>query len=255
MKKSKSGLTVSLLGILLCSIAFYYVYVQKANILPELALSKAFSTSGAQIIKSEAYFWGKIGAPYDSIEKLSDISDEFAKNMGIVRNNNFSKQVTSNDIAKKVEIKGITSDKKAVNINAQINNDESKEDARFISVSVVEDMTSDGLQDIKNRTLSVFKKYNINPKINFCITGDFSGKLSNDELNSMGGKIFKEAGAKKVEGMRDGDFISVSAYSPEIDYSISSGGKKVNLNLAIRYNAYENKTYIWLATPVITIEY
>jgi len=32
-------------------------------------------------------------------------------------------------------------------------------------------------------------------------------------------------------------------------------GKKVNMNLAIRYNSYEDRTYIWLATPVITVEY
>ena len=29
----------------------------------------------------------------------------------------------------------------------------------------------------------------------------------------------------------------------------------MNLNIAIRYNEYEEKTYIWIGTPIITIGY
>jgi hypothetical protein len=59
----------------------------------------------------------------------------------------------------------------------------------------------------------------------------------------------------EVEGIRDGSLISLSAYSPLLKDSIKVRGKRVNINLAARYSAFEDKTYIWLASPVITTEY
>ncbi|OZV13462.1 hypothetical protein CIW83_04260 [Tissierella sp. P1] len=49
--------------------------------------------------------------------------------------------------------------------------------------------------------------------------------------------------------------VSYTAYTPLIESSIFSGEKKVNLNLAIRYNENEDKTYIWIGTPIITTGY
>lgn len=81
------------------------------------------------------------------------------------------------------------------------------------------------------------------------------GKLNDNELETVCERIFKSAGADKVEGMRDGGLVSVSAFSPVIDEAVRVNGKRINLNVAVRYNSYEGKTYIWLATPVITTEY
>ena len=74
-------------------------------------------------------------------------------------------------------------------------------------------------------------------------------------LEEISGRILTETGAKRIEGIKDRNYISVSAYSPYIQEFIQVRGKRVNLNLAARYNSYEDKTYIWLATPVITTEY
>lgn len=74
-------------------------------------------------------------------------------------------------------------------------------------------------------------------------------------MNRISRLILDGAKAKKVNGMSEKNLISVSAYSPLIDNNIEIEGRKINMNLALRYNAFEDKTYIWLATPVITIEY
>ena len=36
---------------------------------------------------------------------------------------------------------------------------------------------------------------------------------------------------------------------------VVSKGEKVNMDLAVTYNEEENKTYLYAATPVITLEY
>jgi hypothetical protein len=111
------------------------------------------------------------------------------------------------------------------------------------------------LAQIESKVLAVLERSGIDARVNSCISGNFRGKLNDDELNLVCRKIFESVHASKVEGIRDIGLISVSAYTPDIGRSIVVNGNRINLNLAIRYNSYEDKTYIWLATPVITTEY
>ncbi len=51
------------------------------------------------------------------------------------------------------------------------------------------------------------------------------------------------------------DILSFSIFTPYIEEYIYTGSRKMNLNIAIRFNEYEDKTYIWIGTPIITIGY
>jgi len=48
------------------------------------------------------------------------------------------------------------------------------------------------------------------------------------------------------------DILSFSIFTPYIEQYIYTGSRKMNLNIAIRFNEYEDKTYIWIGTPIIT---
>lgn len=102
---------------------------------------------------------------------------------------------------------------------------------------------------------NVFAKYVDDPAVNISITGSLDGKLEEGDLDRLYKKVFKTIGADEVEGIDEAGLISVSAFSPSIRDSVRVNGKRININMAARYNSYEGKTYIWLATPVITTEY
>lgn len=85
--------------------------------------------------------------------------------------------------------------------------------------------------------------------------GTFKGKKEPYLLDEIRRKVLKEVSALKIEEFNDGKTASVSAYSPLIEDSINVNGKEININLATRYNAIEDRTYLWLATPIITTEY
>ena len=123
------------------------------------------------------------------------------------------------------------------------------------SVSLTDTSGKPDLKAAAAGLLGIFEKYGIDPDINICITGSLEGKLKEEELESICAKVFEVTGAGGVEGIRDGGLISVSAFAPSIKDSVKVNGKDINLNIAIRYNSYEEKTYIWLATPIITTEY
>ncbi|MCX7746355.1 MAG: YwmB family TATA-box binding protein [Clostridia bacterium] len=256
MKKKVFTISMSLV-VLFIIILFsaYFVRNAKNPNLSEAAFVKSFKSSGAHVINSELYFWARMEDKIDDMEKVKSLALDFSKKLGLIVNNKYSNREIQNDHIKKCEISGVTDDEVVVNIIVQANGKTEAGSERFVSVSIVEDMTTSGLEEVKRTALNVFEKHNLKPKVNMCITGNYDGKLEYNELNEVCKRIFKDVEAEKVEGMRDENLISVSAYSPFIEDSIKVNGKKINLNLAIRYNSSEDKTYIWLATPVISTEY
>ncbi|OPZ83473.1 MAG: hypothetical protein BWY74_04442 [Firmicutes bacterium ADurb.Bin419] len=178
-----------------------------------------------------------------------------SESVGVLKEKDYTINTLNNDFIRKTEIRGSTLDGKTVCIISQLNKGERDENNSSISVDIISELTQTDIYNTAKLIEEKFISFGLNPKVNTCITGYFDGKLDYMEMNRISGLILKDAKAKKIDGMSEKNMISVSAYSPLIDNNIEIMGRRTNINLALRYNAYEDKTYIWVATPVITIEY
>ena len=87
------------------------------------------------------------------------------------------------------------------------------------------------------------------------ISGSFQGQKSKEEKIEIVNSMMEQLEAKEIEGIREENIISIVGYSKRIPRWIRYGGKKVNLNIALRYNSYEDKTYVWIGNPLISIAY
>lgn len=221
----------------------------------QATLIKCFSNSGARFVSSEFYAWGKVNGKYENLEDLKLLAQEFLHDLGVEDERTISWNVADSDYMQRLELDGRIGENSKVKLNIQLNEATATNKSRIITVSVTDDLDSSNLERIAEMVVKTFRRHNVKPIVNTCIIGNFDGKLDYNRLNEIALGILREARAKKVDNMRDGNYISVSAYSPNINTSMKVNGKDVNLNLAIRYNSYEKKTYIWLATPVITTEY
>lgn len=88
-----------------------------------------------------------------------------------------------------------------------------------------------------------------------CIVGSYAESVPEDSMEAIIGSILQSADALEVERAVHDGFKSVSAYTPRISHHVEIRGQKVNLNIAMRYNSFEGRTYIWLGSPVISLEY
>jgi TATA-box binding len=253
MKKRFSIYVLIVLSILFSSIYYTKTHLNEES--PETTLIKSFDNSGAKVVNSEIYFWARIDKAYKNLKDLSRLADNVSEGLGIGKNSNYIKNSVSNDMMDKIEIKGITDKGQAISVSVRLDQKDKNVLERIISGTIIQELSSDWLAEEGTKITKVFNKYDITPDINTCIVGSFDGLLDDNRLEEVAQGILRGADARKIEGIRDNKLISVSAYSPNISDSIKVNGKRVNLNLAIRYNDYENKTYIWLATPVITKEY
>lgn len=246
----------SFLPILLIILVSIYAMVGHLNLYPpENILIKTFSNSGATLVNWEIYLSGEIdNSKFDSVEKLEILTEEIFRDLNIKKNNIYSNNKLSNDIIYLVDIEGFIKNDRTI-VNLKLSKDKKSPTEKHISISIINDEKSLNLQEIKEDLESVFKKYGIKTKINICITGFFEGKLEKDQVELVCRNMLLEANAKKIEGLEAKNMISISAYSPEIRNSIQTANKKVNLNLAVRYNSYEDRTYIWIASPIIERSY
>lgn len=124
-----------------------------------------------------------------------------------------------------------------------------------IIVDIVQNKGYKYIVETSNQVEELLKKYGENIETTINLTGGQAGRLGKDQEREIQDLIFKLLKAKRLEVLEDEDFTSITAHSPLIGTYIEYGGKKVNLQLAIRYSQYEDKTYLWLGTPLITISY
>lgn len=92
-------------------------------------------------------------------------------------------------------------------------------------------------------------------RTNCCIVGSYAERVPQDDIEAIIGSILQSAGASEVERAVYDGFVSISAYTPDIGRYVEMGENRVNLNVAMRYNSFEGRTYIWLGSPVISLEY
>ncbi|VBB08908.1 Hypothetical protein LUCI_4191 [Lucifera butyrica] len=91
--------------------------------------------------------------------------------------------------------------------------------------------------------------------ISTCLVGWLDGKLEKDEMRKRLQQAFNAADATMLDQMEYENLVSSSGYAPSIADSLQAGSKKINLNLAMRYSSYDNRTYAIVGSPIITREY
>jgi hypothetical protein len=240
---------------LLVFAVYNYIILLNTNS-PEEELMRFFECSSAKAINAEIYFHSRLDPnKYDSMEILKALGVSFSRELGMNSEEEISREIVENDLIQQIDLIGYIPGKKLVNISVQLAKTNDKKIESYICVTVTDNIEKLSLDETRKTVLNVFERFGIETELNSCITGYYEGKLEKSKLVSISEKIFKTAAARKIEGINDKNLISVSAYSPAINNYITVNKKKINLNLAIRYNSYEDKTYIWLATPLIRTEY
>ncbi len=221
-------------------------------------IQRAFEITGADIVSSEIYIRGTVRSENlvykDACEKLStDIilgcGGDTEKTLPVYN-------IIETDISSGTETNYIIDDNRKISIS--ILKDLEQKAAKgdyYLSISLVDMSPQPELAKSIEGIEYALEYYNVAHETNISITGSLNGQMENLEIEELYNRVFESINASRVEGMNGGGLISVSAFSPVIKDSIRVDGKRMNVNMASRYNSYEERTYIWLATPVITTEY
>ena len=152
---------------------------------------------------------------------------------------------------KQIYIESKTQEKSISIIGIKKNSSES-----YIIIDILENKVYKNIVDIYTILEKTLYKYSNNIDISTCISGEFYKKLHFDKHNDILEEILYNMNAEEIDRVENDNMISVTAYSEILDENyLEYLGNKINLNIGIRYSEDEDKTLIYIATPIIKLDY
>jgi len=233
----------------------------------EEVLLSILDTIGGEYIEGEISANGLLMEKFLSREELDKHGQVIIKDIGLV---GIEKNLNSDFIEKNYYVKEEINDKDYKQINYfGFDNDNNpltiilssyldkdlNSGETYLYINLIKEEHFISNNDIINRIENIFKKYENKVEITSCIIGSFSGKFSEKDVEIKSIDAISNVNGKIVDVYKDEQLISYTAYTDSIDNNILAGDDKINLNLALRYNDFDDQTLIWIGTPIITSGY
>lgn len=218
----------------------------------EDSLIQSIESTKAQVMESTLSAWSQIN---NSFMTDAEIAAEMKVVLGIVNPDKSTVNIVkeANDNMNKQTLNA-NSGSKYYNIAVEsIKTEKGGETYVIIDVSI--DNNSTELVTERQKLEQYFAVKSIKPKISSCVIGVYEGKLTESEMRGKIADAMNSVKAKAVEGLKNEEVNSISAFSGNINNFVLSNNKKVNMQIAMRYSSYDNKTYIWIGSPLIHVEY
>lgn len=111
------------------------------------------------------------------------------------------------------------------------------------------------ISSMQERIARITNNFGRSPHINTCLIGWLDGKLGAGEWHKSLSDAFRVIDAIIIDKLEEQNYASYTGFTPEIAEALQVGGKKVNLNMAMRYSQYDHRTYVIIGSPIINREY
>lgn len=237
--------------------AAFYLQPMQATIgqgtLESDPLYQAFSVSGAAAYELNVQGWAKINSDYMTMDQLKQVVAKTKDGLGIDRE--FTAENSRQD-----NMRGITAIKElepgeyAVIVAQTLKNPgQAAETYLIVTLSRAGDVTN--LNSYRQKVTGAFEYFTQVPRVSSWLTGTLPGKLTTAESNKLLEEMFTAAGVNQTEGVSDERIVSLSGYTPNIDQYVTVGQRKINLNIAVRHHINDDKTYVYLGSPLLDGEY
>ena len=122
-------------------------------------------------------------------------------------------------------------------------------------VSITRKGSAPALSSMARRLPGLLGQATDEGNLSLCLTGHLPGKLEADEMEALARTVAKEIGGEGLQSISDGQMVSVTGYTPDLGDYLRAENLRINLNLALRYDEYLDKTVIWAGTPLIARSY
>ena len=126
----------------------------------------------------------------------------------------------------------------------------------YIIVDILNNKVYKNIVDIYAILKNSLDKFSYQAEIYTCIAGEYSKKLQIDKYNDILDEILYNMNAEVIEKVQEENFLSITAYSKVLKENyLECFGNKINLNIGIRYSEDDERTLIYIATPIIKLDY
>lgn len=102
---------------------------------------------------------------------------------------------------------------------------------------------------------NIMEDYQIDTNVTVYLSGSVQGKMTFEECRDLKNTLINEIGGTvRIEKYID-DIYTVYAYDKSIESYITMGKDKININVTMTYDEVNDRTQIYLATPINNQDY
>ncbi|MEG1311821.1 MAG: YwmB family TATA-box binding protein [Romboutsia sp.] len=185
-----------------------------------------------------------------SKNEMRDIFVEIINNLGLEESNTKWEENWNK------EQKQIYAQVKNEEQNISISGIKKNDEEAYIIVDILENKVYKNIVDIYTIIENTLNKHVSKIDINTCISGEYTKKLQMNKYDDIFQEILYNMNAKEIDRVEEDNFISITAYSKILnDNYLEYLGNKINLNIGMRYSEDDEKTIIYIATPIIKLDY
>lgn len=124
------------------------------------------------------------------------------------------------------------------------------ETSRLVAKATLKDITL--LPKLEGHWQQVLSAYGYTADFSALLAGTIDGATTYNELHRLLAHIFQTLAVKQPMTMADGNIISWAGHSPRLGTALSDvRGEPINIQAAIRYHHVEDRTHIYLGSPLI----
>ena len=205
------------------------------------SIVKSFQKTGAELISYEVEGYAKLKTSL----KNDEVARKICENINI---SNYSPTLTdpSETIieCKKNNIKYIIKTKNIDN-NGEI----------YASVAMSQEKDLENINNIRKIISECFKTFNVKPSYSTLVCGKFDRCMNLKEMEYKSRKVFDGFSCHIVDEYCYQNMVSTCGYVHGIKEKLNYGNEYINVNAALRTSKSYDCTYIWIGSPIISVEY
>lgn len=231
------------------------VAIQAFKATPPIDLAQVIADTGAVLLEATVDAWCEVNEPVNKPEDAGQILSRVLNAMGLA------------DVGP-IQLESMSADEEFGQITMREAKIETQLDNGVVLLAAVQSTESEGEQD----TYLLLSLYDKSAKPNLAamyalltrgtaalgakpehatqLVGVLEGRLSPERVAELVNQIMRDTEAEMKNMYQNGPLVSVSGYSARLD-THTYGKGIANINLAMRYNAEENNTWIYLGCPSV----
>lgn len=211
----------------------------------EILVKSSFLKTGAIPVLTVMEF--KASMPISGDLRLSDIIKKMKAGLF---DNITQEKINESDTVVRFEHKGSLKNNNQWNTVLIILKNPKEKECHII-VSLERENSMAGISDAAASARKAFAEFGLIPDYNYSVTGSLNGKVNTAAEKRIAYAVLNEAKAGYTSGFKQNGLISISAYTPVLSSYIKNMNKKVNINMSMRYDSIEKKTYIAVGIPLL----
>ena len=228
------------------------VYMTNMGRARKVSISTAFTDSadGEEWCELDTYIegYGKFGVCYLTQEEKERLVENIASALGIT--SSYGLATVCED-----EVNTTVLSKESVNGSVTIKAITQEPQAQYVYVNITVYNNIDCAVSYRELVEGMFDAMGIQGNVNMNLVGSIEGALNSTEKNELADGLLDRLGAKVVAENRDSDIFTIYAYSKGAGSYITIGGNKINMNIAIGYDEEQDRTKVYLASPINSLDY